>query len=476
MIPINANNWYTTGGEMDRKLTTFVLVLALVVPGYVRAANIEVPADIGGVSASGTGSVADPYKYDYSSSALDLGADNVYNVDLTSDTTENTLFTNITSLSYDAGGFFIYTNAVPSNRPHLYIYATSNINVRDIDTRTFSTLNYYGGDVYLKAGENITVEDIITEGGNRDAGDVTLTAGDTVTIVSNLNTVGKHPGHVTITASSIVFSGGDLDASAPGSNRNGQDVTLTATNGNISIVGSILADSLQGLGGPVVMNCTGNIVIGSTVDARGKRYDGGSINIVASGSVTISNDVTAAMYSDPRTPSADGGTISITADGAVWLGSDVHTYTIGTNINETYVDDAGNIAITSTADNVTIVGDISAHSRVSANGHLNISAPNGTITLGNLAVTNFNIITLTAGNNGLITTGAIDGLTIAGSTVKGGFKSGTISGSILYNAGMNPSLPSPPYDILDKDTSADTGYKLVSDWSQLFGAATFRFR
>lgn len=438
-----------------RHINVFLL-LVFFATAITVTADIEVPDPIGGVGPIGSGSGGDPLTYNYSSSALDLGADNIINTNHSGN--GNVVLTGITTLSYGSGGSFDFSCVATSYQAHAFlrIYASSNVNVRSIDTRALTSGNFEGGHVVIEAGQDITADYIVTMGMNRNSGNATLVAGDTVTIVSNLTTEGKGGGHLNVTASSIIGDG--FNARATSNNRNAGDLNLTATNGSIVVAGDILSDSGQGYGGPVALNASGDIIVGGTVDVDGKRYSAGSVTMMAGGNITVTGAVTAAMPLDPVASPEDGGPITITAGGAISL-TDVDSHTIGINVT----DDAGNIAITSTTANVTITGVINAHSDTGINGHLNISAPDGIITIGDLDVDNFNVITFDAGRQGLIVTGRIDGLIVGSGTVKGGFKTDSLSGDILYSEDANTHYPlAGNYRILDKDTDADTGYMLVN--------------
>ncbi len=74
-----------------------VVAALLVLAAPVLAVDIEVPADIGGVSTNAGGP---RYVYDFSGGNLALGSTNIRNSVSGADTT----FTNINALSYTSGG------------------------------------------------------------------------------------------------------------------------------------------------------------------------------------------------------------------------------------------------------------------------------------------------------------------------------------------------------------------------------------
>lgn len=338
-----------------------------------------------------------------------------------------------------------------------------------IDSRSTGTVGTgAGADITLNSGGNITVGGTIDTGGSGSgggtaSGKINITAAGSVTTAHITTRTGKGASPITVTGA-VVNVSGNVDASSAGSNAGGSNIKIASTAGGITIVSNLTVTSGQGTGGNIQLDAAGNLSVGGEIDARGKRFRAGSVDISANGDIVITGVVSTAMWADDSNPDLDGGPVSIWAAGAITLEGGIDTYTIGTNHNTTF-DEAGSIAITSSTDSVTICGDINADSPKTTNGNLTVWAPNGIITLGNLNVTNLNLITLEAGMHGLIVTGDIDGLIITEGpkTVKGGFKASSISGDILYSEAANADdVLIGNYSILDKDTGLDTGYYLVN--------------
>lgn len=439
----------------------------MLLAGNVCAADIDIPDDIGGVSASGDGGSTTPYTYDYSSGALDIGADNILNTNLTH-LTGNTVFTNITTLSYGAAGTFDWRGWIDDvNRPYLKIYASSTVEIRSIYTGQ-QTDNTQNGDVtILSSGGKVTIDDVLNLNGVKTGGDITI---DAMTV--EINT--------------------DIDVSGE-ANAGAGAVSLTAHTGTVSITGSILADVQKQTANTVTICTYDDISIAGNLSAyqHGTNQDapgyaiGGTITMTSTnGDISVGGTVSTSAGGGGRmSRQLDGGSITITAAGNIFV------YALETDTDSTNTAAmGGDISITSSGGNVTISNHIYAQTLAwkdgawdgATNGDLTISA-NGTITLPGLNITNFGDITLSATAQGIVITGAIDGLTIdqGAQTVKGGFTTNSLSGSVLCVEAMNPTLTNAPYSILDKDTDADTGCDLVTSWSQLADPGKvpmFRFR
>jgi len=438
-------------------LIAVTLVLLLIGTGPAWATDVTVPDAIGGVTPSGP-----PYTYDYSGNPLNLGSDNILHPNA-----GDVTFTGITTLTNGTGGAFDWT-ASGSARPNLTINGSSQLNTRGIDTSCEANSgNFGGGSLFVTStGGGILIDGTIvtTASDNGIGGDVNITAGGAVNVVSAITTAGeKQPGAISISGSSVTLGGTvNMDGN---SNQSTKDITLTATNGTVAVTGDIYQrvngknnhNRTASISGSAGVSITGSIL--SYINNNESTTRGpGTISITSGeGGVTVGGTMDTSRRSDSNNDTP-GGPVTVTAAVDIAIGT-INTYSSSTNAPAT----GGAISVTSTTGDI-YVGTMNASCSVQG-GDVVLSAANGTITLGSLDVDKLNVVALDAMHNGLIVTGAIDGLTVVGDTVQGGFKSGMLSGDILYSAAANPSLSSPPYRILDKVTSADTNFRLVTSFA-----------
>ena len=318
------------------------------------------------------------------------------------------------------------------------ISAANNLTVPGaIYTRSVSPVDCSGGNVTISSTTgDIDIDGTITTSGSggssgTKSGIVNISAaGGTANVVSITTYTQKGSESITVVGNAVVVDG-DLDASSGGSNVAGSDITLTSSNGNMSVTGDIKCYSGQGLGATATIGASGgNVSIIGAVNCYGTKADGGSANISASGTITVDGLINSASKSDPGGSDQDGGPTTFTAGGNISLTA-IDTFSIGPDAGE----DGGDINITSTNGNVTVSGDINANSISSTDGNLTVSAANGTIELADIDINELNLITLTAQSQGLTITGALSNLTIdqGAQTVQGGLKSGSINvGSLKH--------------------------------------------
>lgn len=438
--------------RMQRTGLAMMLSLAWAMSGQ---ADVTVPAAIGGVPPSGP-----PYVYDYTTGPLDLGVDNVLHPG-----TDAVTFTGITTLTHGTGGAFVWTNSA-STRPSLTIAGSGQLNTRGIDTSCAANSgNASGGDLALTSTGGILIDGTIvtTASDNGIGGDVNISAGGAVNVVSEITTEGeKQPGTISISGSSVTL-GATVNMDGNG-NQSTKDITLTATNGTVSVTGDIWQrvngknnhNRLANIAGSAGVSITGDLISYLNNNESNLRTPGTIIIVSSEGGVTVGGTLDTSRRSDSNN-ATPGGPVTVTAAVDIAIGT-INTYSSSANAPAT----GGAISVTSTDGDIDI-GSIDASCSVT-NGNIMLSATNGTITLGSLDVSKLNVIELYAMHNGLIVTGAITGLAVVDDTVQGGFKSGMLSGDVLYSLAANPSLVSPPYRILDKDTSADTTFKLLTEF------------
>ena len=224
--------------------------------------------------------------------------------------------------------------------------------------------NSDGGDVALAASDGSVT---VGSGGIIDAsapsngdfnggGSVDITASDGISLSGTIDLTGGDGGDLSAQAegSIVIAADGNVDGSA--NDRGGQGATLELTAGvGVQVAGTITASALKGddvngggAGGEVtITTTTGNVDIGSELDARGSKPDGdgGVVTVEAGLDLTVSAPVLAGI---------DGGgfagSVSLSAGGRTSIAStlDVHA------------DDAGGTIDIETGDTLTVQGTLLA--------------------------------------------------------------------------------------------------------------------
>lgn len=431
-----------------------------------------------------TGHLQTRYIHTYSTNLLENTAD-AGPVTLVGDsvTVSDTIDTGVASKGDDGGHITITatggdvqtrlidtyaSNAAGGNAGLVHITANGSVNIMSNIWAHGAKQSGATNQVVITAGTNIFVNgDILTESTAGKSGGITLDGYAGVTVTGKLSGAGKDGcnGGVNVSSSAgdVSVSGDITTIQSQGGSPRGA-VTITAGN-NVWVGGDILtyASRQNSTDGPVTITTGGDITLDGEIDTHGSQYqtagiasEGGPVSMTAGGNITATERICTAIINAATVHTTnDAGNISITGTQDVVLG-DLDTTTISTN----NTSDGGDIRIVSTTGDIYLSGNMDARALAGTYGDLTISAPGGIITIGDITVTNFNLVTLDASIYGLIITGDIDGLTIAGNTVKGGFKTNSLSGDILYNESANVDLTG-EYKILDKDTDADTGRKLV---------------
>jgi hypothetical protein len=230
--------------------------------------------------------------------------------------------------------------------------------------------------------------------------------------------------------------------------------SVTNRGGKITIAANANSGTVPNL----YLNTTGPIVLPEIVAAH-THGNNNVPNVTVSGSaVTITNKVQTQKTSGNRN-STLAGKITVTATtGDITVGDLLARCVSSLTATD---NKGGDISLTASNGNVVVTGQIDSYAITNitgcVKGNLTISAPNGSIQLASMNVTNLNTIAFTAG--GTITVlGDIAGLSVAGNTVTGKFP--TLTKDIYYYPKQNTYGLSGTYLIYNGAT--DTGRKLIS--------------
>jgi len=248
------------------------------------------------------------------------------------------------------------------------------------------TLDFLGADLQLTKKVRLAV----------DGATLSLTAGD-ITVDGKID--GKH-----------------VRASEP----NGSQVSLIAA-GNITVNRKIDVSS-RATAGSISLDATGNIAIGHQLVARAKggavTAGGGPVTVDADGMVTSTKR--GKIVARGKKKNTDAGNVTVAGD----LGVDLDGRIEARGLN------AGTVAVTSSAGNVSFDEEIRAYGEFGAGGAVTLSAPAGDTTMSGLVRASGNpggAVSISGGNvdvnrvnaKGLaIATGGT--ITIAGNTVIAG--------------------------------------------------------
>ncbi len=407
----------------------------LTADGNVGSAFSATPSNI---APSGTGTPADPYKYDLGVDSLAMDAYRILGA-------ANSCLLALSSLSYDSesanGGAFDFSGS--GTRGNLQINASGAVAARSISTR--STSSGVGGKIEISSTTGITINgplDSQGAGTNNSAGLINMTCSDGAVSVTGevlMQSAGTGVA-LTINGTSVTLSGNITDGTTR-SNSAGAAVTLSATAGSI-LTADIINSSVNFQAGNITISSagghvtTGNISSHTTGTALTNRAAGGAISINSSGHVTtgaLSTYTSRTMENENRD---QGGNVTITASGNVSVGGLIQTYVSSTSTNATK-SSAGHISVSSTTGNISLSGAIDADAPAgeASRGDLTLSAAQGGITLAALDVNRVGDITLTAAAGiGTTVTGALEnlvGFLNFGALTVGRFTS--VTGDIWYD-------------------------------------------
>ncbi|HBB33227.1 MAG TPA: hypothetical protein DDZ80_01030, partial [Cyanobacteria bacterium UBA8803] len=245
-----------------------------------------------------------------------------------------------------------------ANNANIILAATRDITIHDLTDNelTFST----GGSIQFTAGRNfaMTPGDTIRAPGR----DITI-GGASITVGNILTEYAKGGGDITLTASQGNISAGDLNAqaantSAVGNAGNGGNITLNAPKGSVTtgnLDSSTFAyNSNVENGGTIAIAAGDAITTGqldsSAVSLNGTAGKGGAIFLTAGSQLTITGNVDSSSFSPYQ--ASDGGAIAFTAGGDIAI--------TGNLKSSSYGNVAGNGgAIALTADqNITLTGNL----------------------------------------------------------------------------------------------------------------------
>ncbi|MEQ9659156.1 BspA family leucine-rich repeat surface protein, partial [Fulvivirga sp.] len=189
-----------------------------------------------------------------------------------------------------------------------------------------------GGDAgtlnISSTGGDVTITNAISLNAPNDGGQIDITANNGLVTVSDLTSSSSFAdGPITITAGSIsagnintnnnvrleALSGNALAGNIATTGQGGGDITVISS-ANTSL-GSLTADSFDGVGGTVDLTSAGDIILGS-VSASSGNDNGGNIIISADGNIDSPNP-NISLNASGTVNFSSGGSISITSQGQI---------------------------------------------------------------------------------------------------------------------------------------------------------------
>jgi autotransporter-associated beta strand protein len=360
------------------------LAIGLVIQVPANATNITLGNVIDSVTPTGTGALATPWIYDYSTSDgnLDWGTDTA---------SKNGLgyvqFVGITDVTSTSGGGTINKLTTGVNVVgYLQIDASGSVDIDgyiSTDNDRAGVTSNNAGAITIKGTGSIDVRGVRldSEGRGRSvSASGTLTtevrAGGAVALYSQ--------GSITLAGALVTRSEGDAAAS-------GGAVTIGYDSGDLK-------------GGAVTIG--GDLLTGGNPSGQ---YGGGHVTIRSWSDVVIDGDLETSANS---TVSADAGNVNITADGSVTINGYLNTSQKATGpSSKSYKPDPGDIAIAAGGD-LTVDGplDLNNYSNQAPDGQLKLAA-GGTISIGALDCAGFNLYgtsdTFAAGSGRTFINGAL---------------------------------------------------------------------
>ena len=383
-------------------IMTVVVVSVVLSAAPVLAADIEVPADIGGITPNGSGTVADPYVYDFSAGNLELGADNVK----MSATDDNTVLTNINVLSYTTGGEFDSTP--PQYSAGVHIYTVGNLAVANVDCAGKVNNEDSGPITLSSSGGSVSVAgDVLAYApnyGDKGGKTIIISADGAVDVDGEVNGSGKER-PLTITGSSITVgttSAQGVDNSSNGSNAG--KLTMAATTGDITVAGDVKAYVTgNGSGGEIEITTPAAVNIGGGVSGYG-----GANPIAITGTVINIGQTTGGGVSN-HNANGSGGAVTLSATtGGVSIAGDVRTY------SRIYGSDKGGVITINAVGGIDIGGAVDGYGNAGSALTMTGSVINiGTTTEGidNYAAdagAHGGYLALSATNGGVVVAGGLD--------------------------------------------------------------------
>lgn len=275
-------------------------------------------------------------------------------------------------------------------------------------TTSGSTIDYTAGDdVFLDTLQSSSTVNVVSSNGgiydvsfaeaaNITGTDVTLSAAEGVGTIDFIGGANDRDINVAVDTLTVTNDSGGIDVNeADGLILSGAETT----NGTIEI---LVDDGNLGIGGAVVANTSGNVILevnnsdnsGSDgivqINANVSSASGNSVSITG-GSVTQNVDI------------STGGTLSITAESAdIEMAEGTTTTTSAGDIN--YTANSGSIALeqlTATSGNINVKAGTNAltiDDSITAGGDITLEAENGEVVLNDNGNVNSNYISTVSGN------------------------------------------------------------------------------
>jgi cysteine-rich repeat protein len=213
--------------------------------------------------------------------------------------------------------------------------AVFDLGSRALDVKSHGVLNVGGGSMTILAGSvRIEPGGTLVGRGGAAGGTIVVTAIGGIRLEAAGATVGRIDvsadsvaGIVTLTAGGDVALDGAIVAKATATAGSGGTVTISA-GGAVPITGTVaLAGASQGTGGSLLVQATGAITVGQPIDASGGSGGGGSIDLESGTADVVVNgklDVSAGGSS------GDGGSVTLIAGGSVAVNAQVAGAATGT--------------------------------------------------------------------------------------------------------------------------------------------------
>ncbi len=354
-----------------KRIIAIVAILTLAFAGVSYGVDITLGNDIDGVSASGDGTSATPWTYDFGGTDLDWGADTASH---TAGTPSWTTFTNVANVTSTGSGGTVDKGGSAYNGDvgKLTITASGSIDI--------------GG--YLSTANTRSSGNALS-----DAGDRTITGDASISIGAD-------------------GSGYSILAYAP---RSKGQLELFSS-GAITLAGGVKAHGgaqpVKGPGGLVIQQNSGGgaagaVSIGGDVllwHGNGDRNSGGPLSIISSEAVQISGDVLTYGHSGVSGATWFGGDVDITAAGTVSINgvNGIDTRLRGDSSHSG--SHAGDVTIATTVGDVLIAGGFDLRLATGSGGRagrlsLSTSDAAGGISVGSLDMDNFEYAIFSAGSS-----------------------------------------------------------------------------
>jgi hypothetical protein len=196
-----------------------------------------------------------------------------------------------------------------------------DVGARTLEIANNGALSVGSGTMTLHSGPlNVDLGGkLLARGTTMAPGGIITATATSIAINGSIQADGTDGGAVMLTGTGSVTIAGPLDVHSPSTTGSGGSLTVQGTDVSITASGSLDArGGADGTGGDIAVLAFGALTINGGVDATGGSFDGGTVSLTASTTITVAATVTVAA--DGGAAAGDGGgnggDIQLTAGGA----------------------------------------------------------------------------------------------------------------------------------------------------------------